>query len=194
MIFDYRKNPVYEVMNDRRTAANVIEMNTIEACMIGECKHSWQEIIEQNRKPALACRMTNKNISFNDKVYDAAGIINIFIDSCKKYGYTFYPIKYTNEVFKGKVKQLRLFQKENGKYYCKACFEVEDVIEDADIMHMSKYWTDKEFILSELEGNCFFKISSVQTIDLPEDYIALRTGKSIYEVAFYGRNPNIWII
>ncbi len=197
MLFDYENSEVYRVMNERRTAANVIEINTIQECLVGKRQHSWQRIKETNRKPALACRMTSKSLEANGKIYDANRIISIFVESCIKYGFTYYPIRCNIDNFKNKIRQIRLFAKENERYVCKACFEVLEVLEsdnDLSVDKAEENITDTDFIKERMDFNCLFKISQVQTENLPEDYLALRTGKSIYDVAFNGRNPNIWII
>ncbi|SHL45245.1 hypothetical protein SAMN02745136_04936 [Anaerocolumna jejuensis DSM 15929] len=195
MLFNYDESEVYKVISERRTAANVIEINTIQECLVRKSEHSWQRIVETNRKPALACRMTSKSLDANGKSYNANDIVNIFITSCERFGFTYYPIKCNIENFRDKLKQIRLFVKEEGKYICKACFEVLDIIEsDNDLSQVEEFITDTNFIKSRTDFNCLLKIAQVQTTDLPKDYLALRTGKSIYDVAFYGRNPNIWII
>lgn len=182
-------------MNERRTAANIIEINTIQHCLCGDCNHSWQQIIKEDRKPALACRMTSKPLKSGELTYDGLDIIKIFIDSCNEYDYTYYPIQSDYKNFIGKLKQLRLFVKENDRYICKACFEVIDVIQcDNQIDIYKDNLIETDFIKEFIRFNCLFKITQVQTKNLPEDYLALRTGKSIYDVAFYGSNPNIWII
>lgn len=197
MLFNYEENEIYRVMNERRAAANVIEINTIQECLVKSSEHSWQRIIETNRKPALACRMTSKLLEANGKVYDANKIISIFVESCKKFGVTYYPIKCNIPNFKDKLRQIRLFAKEDNRYVCKACFDVLEVLEsdnDLSVDKAEEYITDTDLIREKIDFNCVFKVTNVQTENLPEDYLALRTGKSIYEVAFYGRNPNIWII
>lgn len=186
----------FQALNNRRNLANVIEHQTIKECFEAGQPHSMQRILADNRKPAIAARLTSHALSFKNRLYTGEDIKNIFVNSCTKFGYTYFPLRCdVNNIIKGSIKQLRLFVKQDGKYICKACFDVEDITDISTIQNADpSYWTDPSFLKACIEGNAIMKISHVTISNLPDDYLTMRTGKSIYEKAFNGSNPNIWIL
>jgi hypothetical protein len=173
--------------------------------------HSIQTIIAQNRDIAIAARMTSKPMLFkrfrasedgilftegDTKSYSGADIANIFVDSCKKFGSSYYPI--AGDWRDLSVRQLILFVKDDGakKYRAYARFEVASIRPGST---MSKAEMANLVDVSVLAHCTYKSILEIRLIDtsvdgLPEDFLGNRSGKSVYDVAFLGSSPNILVI
>ncbi len=168
--------------------------------------HSINSIIDQGRDIAIGSRMTSKPMKWrmfqhldgnlvdseNVKKYSGKDIAQIFIDSAKLNGKTFYPI--AGDWRNLGVNQLVLFVKNGQKYLPYARFDVKS------IQIKSRMSPEEMTTLVDVTPLAYCTYKSILEIELrdesnlPEDYIGNRSGTSIYCVAFKGSSPNILII
>ncbi len=186
---------------------NRITQDSIKKANGEASAHSFDDIVKENRHIGIAARMTSKpqqwkevrtdsdgDISYtgNIKAYTGQDIADIFINSVKLYGYSFYPL--TGDWRKSNVTQLVLFVKISGVYCPYARFEIDAVVLNDKLTstHLSKL-TDPTPAL-----NCTHKsllqISEVQTNNLPQLFLGLRSGTELQQSAFKGSAPNVIMI
>lgn len=168
--------------------------------------HSLQNIISENREISIAARMSSKPLNFKcysiidnkitntgeEKIYTGKDIANIFIDSLKKYGETFYPI--TGSITKLIVKHLILFVKSEDKYipYCQ--FNIEEAINTSSLsLDQAKSIVDPNPIMNS-RYKTLLRINQLKVKNLPTTYLGNTSGEDIYNKAFKGSSPNIVII
>ena len=170
-------------------------------------KHSFDDIVSQNRHLAIAARMTSKpqqweqvsvdengNVKGTGKIqaYTGIDIAEIFVESVKQNGYAYYPL--TGDWRKTGVDQLVLFVKAKDGYVPYARFEIEDI--ELNTVLSAKH------ILSLIDATpalackhkSVLKIFNVQTENLPVSYLGLRSGAELQDSAFKGSAPNVMMI
>lgn len=175
-----------------------------EACG-KEVNHSYNKIIEQHRKPAIAARMTSRPLTFNkctvlddgailqgDPVkYCGMDIANIIIDSARKSDKPiYYPLTGGNWSKIDNIRLLYLFV--GGKAVAR--FEV-DVIQNRTQLTADelKAYVDPTPILHTTFKSVAV-IHSVTTDNLPQDFLGNYSGLSIKESALKGSSPLIYIL
>jgi hypothetical protein len=177
--------------------------NYDEACGI-QVAHSYKKIIEENREPAIAARMTSRPFIFNrctvasdgsitlgvPTKYSGADIANIIIESVQKSKMPIcYPLTGGNWS-KSIIRQLYLLIK--GKAVAR--FEVKS-IEPSTQLTVAELmaYTDPTPIL-----HCTFKsvayITNVTTENLPQDFLGNYSGLPIKDSALKGSSPLIYIL
>ena len=177
--------------------------NYDEACGI-EVSHSYKQILEQNREPAIAARMTSRPLAFNrctvatngsisyaaPTKYSGADIANIIIESAKQSAKPLcYPLTGGNWS-KINIKQLYLFVNKKAV----ARFEVDSIKTCTQLTTDELIaYTDPTPVL-----HCTFKsvayIKNVTTDNLPQDFIGNYSGLPIKESALKGSSPLIYIL
>lgn len=158
-------------------------------------QHSLQTILRQNRMLSVGCRMLGRGtVTVNGKSLTGKDIADIYVESVRRYGTSYYPL--TGDWTKTDVKQLVLFVKKSNKYLPYARFAIEEVIlSDAQPDDFNQHCTETDFMKNGgFRYKTILKISDVQTTDLPESFIGVRSGMDIYESAFHGSSPNIFIL
>lgn len=175
-----------------------------------EYPHSLQTIVSEQRELSIASRMISKPLEFpryilNSKkeiekqgqvILSGEDIADIFIDSIKKFGHTYYPI--TGDWRHIPVEYLILFTKVNNIYVPYARFRIENVEESSPEevikkLNILEKMTDITLIMN-YKFKSLIKISDVETENLPKTFLGINSGIDIYECAFKGRNPNIVVI
>lgn len=159
--------------------------------------HSLMTIKQENRDLAVGCRMIGKGYHFssNNIKYDGKDTADIFIDSVKKFGKTYYRLRgdWTNT----NVKQLILFVKSNNSIYQPyARFDIRECKITNDVITTNKlaqYCTVPE-VYDTMPHKTLLEITNVQTTDLPKSFMGITSGKDIYDKAFKGGAPSILMI
>lgn len=175
-----------------------------EACGI-EVNHSYRKIIEQNREPAVAARMTSRPFTFNrctvaadgsisyaaPTKYSGADIANIIIESAKLSTKPLcYPLTGGNWSKNKNITLLYLFV--NGKAVAR--FEVDSIKTCTQLTtNELMAYTDPTPVL-----HCTFKsvayIKNVTTDNLPQDFLGNYSGLPIKDSALKGSSPLIYIL
>lgn len=168
--------------------------------------HSLQSIISQNRDISLASRMSSKPLNLKcyslinnkitstgkAKIYTGKEIADIFINSVKKYGETFYPI--TGSIAKLIAQHIILFVKDEYKYIPYAQFNIAESIETSSLsLEQAKSIVDPNPIMNS-RYKTLLRINQLKTENLPTTYLGNASGEDIYNKAFKGSSPNILII
>lgn len=127
-----------------------------------------------------------------EKFYTGKEIADIFINSFKKYGETFYPI--TGSIIKLMAKHLILFVKNEYKYIPYAQFNIAESIETSGLsLDQAKSIVDLNPIMNS-KYKTLLRINQLKTENLPTTYLGNTSGEDIYNRAFKGSSPNIVII
>ena len=180
--------------------------NCIKQANGEETKHSLCDIVKQNRHLAIAARMTSKplqwyyrtldtkgNITCSElKAYTGADVAQIFVESVQKNKFCYYPL--TGNWKDTGVQQLVLFVKTKGTYMPYARFHIDDIVPNTQ-MTANQLSTLVDITPAlNCKHKSLLKISEVETENLPSNFLGLRSGKDLYEVAFKGSSPNIMMI
>ncbi len=165
---------------------------------------SFQAIIREGRKPALAARMTSKVLVFQrarlgqdglisiegTQRYSGQNIADIFVNSVRTSSYTFYPITGTLPT-QGGLEQLILFVKGKEKYEPYARFNITDIKYITAITNsMASTLVDVTPIFN-MHYTSVLKIENVVTNNLPQNYLGNASAEGIYQKAFKGAAPVI---
>lgn len=186
--------------------ATIIE-NTIAYANNNEIKqpHSIQSIVDDNRHLAIASRMIRKPVEFTqcklnpngekelgaNRAYLGSEIADIFVNSVKKNGFSYFPLSGTWKTTG--VKQLVLFVKD-GIYKPYARFKIDVIIDSEDMsVEQLKTLTDITPVYNS-KYKSILKISNVEIDNIPKNYIGIRSGVDLYECAFKGSAPNLLMI
>ena len=165
---------------------------------------SFQTIIREGRKPALAARMASKVLVFQraglgqnglsliggTQRYSGQNIADVFINSVRAHSYTFYPITGTLPVQAG-LKYLILFVKDKDRYQPYARFDIIDIKYTNSITaSMASTLIDVTPIFN-MRYHSVLKIENVVTTNLPQNYLGNASAEGIYQKAFKGAAPVI---
>ena len=157
---------------------------------------SLQNLINEERCPAIAARMTSKplwiskyeiiddNIVMNrnviPKTYTGQDIADIFINSCRKNGFCYYPIK-AKQWKKNGIKQIYLFVKNDNRYSAYARFDIDEVIASSFDISMYNTLIDISPTVSiASEAQIALKISNVKTENLPSDFVGIASASKYW--------------
>lgn len=183
---------------------------TINRCSYDEAcgkkvNHSYRKIVEQNRKPAIAARMTSKPVKFNKCIvlnnggivqgepikYCGMDIANIIIDSARKSNEPIcYPLTGGNWSKIDNIRLLYLFV--SGKAVAR--FEVEKIDNRTQLtVEELQAYVDPTPILHTTFKSVAV-IHSVTTDNLPQDFLGNYSGLPIKESALKGSSPLIYIL
>jgi len=189
MIFNYA-----EFSEQPRLVQQFILKDTFKELTTGEKQlHSLQTILNQNRMLAVGCRMLGRGgVTINGKIFTGKDIADVYVNSVLNYGFSYYPL--TGDWTKTDVKQLVLFVKNSNKYVPYARFAIDEVIlSDTQPNDFNQHCTEADF-LNGFKYKTILKISEVQITDLPKSFIGVKSGMDIYDCAFHGSSPNIFIL
>lgn len=170
-------------------------------------EHSFDDIVKNNRHIGIAARMTSKpqqweevntdsnggvNYTGKIKAYTGQDIADIFVNSVKLNGFSFYPL--TGDWRTVGVVQLVLFVKTAEGYCPYARFDIDAVELNNELTaeHLSKL-TDATPAL-HFNHKSILRISNVQTDNLPQLFLGLRSGTELQQTAFKGSAPNVMMI
>lgn len=186
---------------------DLIQNHTYEEILKDEKqKHSLQTIVAENRQIAIGARMTSRPITLSQferqegktvavgssKRYSGKDIADIYVQSVKMHGKSYYPI--AGDWINTGVSQLILFVKDSNlkKYIPYARFGISHFLTTME--------TEQFDCLTDITPFCFstyktvLEITNVETQNLPSDFIGNNSSLSIYDLAFKGPSANILMI
>lgn len=187
------------------TRDNIIESSIAESASGNKQNHSINTICEQKRELAIAARMTSKPFNWNivnhdkgtlqlsgeSKKYYGEDIANIFIESAKKFGKTYYPV--TGDWSQVPIKQLILFVKTDF-YHAIARFEVKSMTSKSGMNEEEMLMITDVTPIANSVYKTVLEIELIEDNAVPQDYLGNKSGISIYDLAFKGPSPNILVI
>lgn len=171
--------------------------------------HSYQSILAQSRGYSVGIRLSSTarlfetHILTDDKLvptgkmlyYSGRDIGDVFVKSALLSGKTYFPVSGDYSRIEG-LRYLYLFSRtpQAKAYQPIAKFEIVAITsqEQLDLLQMRTLTDPTPFAYSTFKT--IFEIANVETDNLPEDMLGNASGISIYERAFKGQNPAVFMI
>lgn len=187
----------------------IIQETLIEIKTNTRQPHSYQSIISQNRGFSVGIRLSatdrlfETHILTDDKLvptghmlyWSGRDIGDVFVQSVLKSGKTYFPISGDYSRIEG-LRYLYLFSRmpQAKAYQPFAKFEIVAITsqEQLDLPQMRTLTDPTTFAYSTFKT--IFEITNVETDNLPEDMLGNASGISIYDRAFKGQNPAVFMI
>ena len=159
--------------------------------------YSIRSILEAHRELSVGCRMLGRGtITIDGNELTGKDIADMYKNNVKAGNTTYFPLigkwEHTG------IKRLVLFVKERNKYIPYVSFEIADILTQTEQSNPPEDYTEfgipPKTFLSSFKYKTLIKIKSLTEVELPDSYLGVSSGKDIYECAFLGSSPNIFIL